>query len=71
MIDFDNEDNLSSPLQSSWQPTFIATNRFISISKSETLFSTISTTIEIEKNKKYLDVSLFYSNAKDKEKWER
>ena len=70
IIDSNNKDNLTSQPQSSRQPTFIAINRFISTSKSQTLFSTMGTTIKFGKNKKYPDVPLLYGNAEDRKKWE-
>ena len=70
IINSDNEDNLTSQPQSFWQPTFIATNRFIPVFKFQTFFSTIETTIKVRKNKKYPNIPLFYGNAEDREKWE-
>lgn len=45
-------------------------NYFTSAFKFQTLFSMAGTTIEVGKNKKYLDVPLFYGNENDRKKWE-
>lgn len=51
-----------------WQPIFVATNYFILVFKSQTPFSIAKTIIEVENNKKYLNVSFFYNNKDNKKK---
>lgn len=46
-------------------------NCFIMAFKSQILLNIARTIIEITKNKKYLDIPLFYNNEDDKKKWEK
>lgn len=70
VIDLDNKDNAPSQWQSSWQSIFVAMNCFTSTFKSQTTFSMAGTIIEVRKNKKFPNISLFYGNVDDREKWE-
>lgn len=62
IIDLDIKNISFSQSQFFWQLTFVAINCFILVSKSQTSFNTSKTTVEVKKNKKYLNVPHFYNN---------